>query len=158
MHGGHYTAFVRVRRELSLNDVSSVSTTPSSTAAATEGATTDVAIENDAKTDTPCECVVDQATMTFGNSVDETDDDEEEGEEGTPSPDPLNAPDSNSTPVRHQQSTSSPSREREFDLESTLDDQWYYISDSHVRKSSLSEVLDCQAYILFYERLPFQKR
>lgn len=29
---------------------------------------------------------------------------------------------------------------------------WYYISDSHVRQTSLDSVLQCEAYLLFYER------
>ncbi|XP_024360208.1 ubiquitin carboxyl-terminal hydrolase 2 [Physcomitrium patens] len=32
---------------------------------------------------------------------------------------------------------------------------WYYISDSHVRKTSLEDVLQSEAYLLFYERLSF---
>ena len=42
-----------------------------------------------------------------------------------------------------------------FDLSSTKG-HWYYISDSHVRTATESEVLKSQAYLLFYERLPFQ--
>jgi ubiquitin carboxyl-terminal hydrolase 16/45 len=30
---------------------------------------------------------------------------------------------------------------------------WFYASDSQVRETSLSEVLKCEAYILFYERV-----
>ncbi|XP_020179647.1 ubiquitin carboxyl-terminal hydrolase 2 isoform X2 [Aegilops tauschii subsp. strangulata] len=30
---------------------------------------------------------------------------------------------------------------------------WFYASDSHVRETSLEEVLNCEAYILFYERV-----
>lgn len=30
---------------------------------------------------------------------------------------------------------------------------WYYISDSHVRKTCLESVLQSEAYLLFYERL-----
>ena len=44
-----------------------------------------------------------------------------------------------------------------FDLSSTKG-HWYYISDSHVRTATESEVLKSQAYLLFYERLPFQHR
>ena len=46
---------------------------------------------------------------------------------------------------------------REFDLSSTENSQWYYISDTHVSKASQDDVLQCQAYLLFYERLPFKK-
>nr|XP_009413551.1 PREDICTED: ubiquitin carboxyl-terminal hydrolase 2 [Musa acuminata subsp. malaccensis] len=30
---------------------------------------------------------------------------------------------------------------------------WFYASDAHVREASLSEVLKCEAYILFYEKM-----
>jgi len=30
---------------------------------------------------------------------------------------------------------------------------WYYISDSHVKEVSEAQVLKCQAYLLFYERI-----
>lgn len=31
--------------------------------------------------------------------------------------------------------------------------KWYHISDSHVKEVSEKSVLDCQAYILFYEKV-----
>ena len=43
---------------------------------------------------------------------------------------------------------------QEFDTSST-NGQWYYISDTQVRTATESEVLRSQAYLLFYERLPF---
>ena len=45
--------------------------------------------------------------------------------------------------------------DRNFDL-SSITGHWYYVSDSHVRTAAESEVLKSQAYLLFYERLPFQ--
>lgn len=39
---------------------------------------------------------------------------------------------------------------------SVTNGHWYYVSDSHVKAASESEVLRCQAYLLFYERLPLQ--
>lgn len=30
---------------------------------------------------------------------------------------------------------------------------WFYCSDTHVRESGLGEVLGCEAYILFYQRI-----
>ena len=30
---------------------------------------------------------------------------------------------------------------------------WFYASDGQVREASLEEVLNCEAYILFYERV-----
>lgn len=35
----------------------------------------------------------------------------------------------------------------------TKDSQWFYISDSHVKEVSETQVLKCQAYLLFYERI-----
>lgn len=31
--------------------------------------------------------------------------------------------------------------------------KWYYVSDSHVRETTENEVLNAQAYLLFYERI-----
>lgn len=31
--------------------------------------------------------------------------------------------------------------------------KWYYVSDSHVRETTESDVLNAQAYCLFYERI-----
>jgi ubiquitin carboxyl-terminal hydrolase 16/45 len=31
--------------------------------------------------------------------------------------------------------------------------KWYYVSDSHVREASETDVLNAQAYLLFYERI-----
>lgn len=43
---------------------------------------------------------------------------------------------------------------KDFDYSSTQG-QWHYASDSHVKTATESEVLKSQAYLLFYERLPF---
>lgn len=42
--------------------------------------------------------------------------------------------------------------ENEADSSSREVSTWYYISDSHVRKTSLESVLRSEAYLLFYER------
>lgn len=42
-----------------------------------------------------------------------------------------------------------------FDM-SGADGQWFYVSDSHVTRTSPDEVMRSQAYLLFYELLPFQ--
>ena len=44
---------------------------------------------------------------------------------------------------------------KQFDTKLSMQGQWYYVSDSHVRTATVSEVLKAQGYILFYERLPF---
>jgi ubiquitin carboxyl-terminal hydrolase 16/45 len=36
---------------------------------------------------------------------------------------------------------------------STGSKSWFYASDAQVREASLEEVLNCEAYILFYERV-----
>ena len=33
------------------------------------------------------------------------------------------------------------------------DKSWFYASDEMIREASLQDVLDCEAYILFYERV-----
>jgi hypothetical protein len=38
--------------------------------------------------------------------------------------------------------------------DSSTGGQWYHISDTHVRTATQTEVHKCQAYLLFYERLP----
>ena len=43
---------------------------------------------------------------------------------------------------------------REYDYSSCYG-QWYFINDSEVKESTVAEVLRSQAYILFYERIPF---
>ena len=37
-------------------------------------------------------------------------------------------------------------------LENNVDNSWYYISDSSVRKATLEAVLNSEAYLLFYEK------
>lgn len=44
---------------------------------------------------------------------------------------------------------------RSFDYTSMENSQWYYISDTLVNKASADDVSQSQAYLLFYERLPF---
>ncbi|KAF6135776.1 hypothetical protein GIB67_028632 [Kingdonia uniflora] len=39
------------------------------------------------------------------------------------------------------------------DVESQEGFRWFYASDIHVREVSLEEVLRCEAYILFYEKI-----
>ena len=43
----------------------------------------------------------------------------------------------------------------EYDVQYCKKGQWYFTSDTYVRKCSLEEVKQSKAYILFYERLPF---
>lgn len=41
----------------------------------------------------------------------------------------------------------------EPETEKPLPGKWYYVSDSHVREASENDVLNAQAYLLFYERI-----
>ena len=86
------------------------------------------------------------------------------GDHGNPSETTKDQAPTNSTnPSCPLHPTTTPSAEasakdgqprQEFDTSSTSG-QWYYISDTHVRTAMESEVLRSQAYLLFYERLPF---
>ena len=46
-------------------------------------------------------------------------------------------------------------KNHKFDL-SSIDGQWYHISDTHIRTATDTEVHKSQAYLLFYEQLPFK--
>ena len=66
-------------------------------------------------------------------------------------------PDKNGTTkaqTRSKKAPPSPTK-LEFDLSST-DGQWYNVSDTNVRTATDREVHKSQAYILFYEQLPFK--
>lgn len=39
------------------------------------------------------------------------------------------------------------------EISSSEEVRWYYISDCHVRETTEAQVLKCQAYLLFYERI-----
>lgn len=45
------------------------------------------------------------------------------------------------------------SDEPEDSQKQPLPGKWYYVSDSHVREASETDVLNAQAYLLFYERI-----
>ena len=53
-------------------------------------------------------------------------------------------------------STESPqdSAQKKFDR-SSVEGQWYHISDTQVKTATESEALRSQAYLLFYEQLPY---
>lgn len=109
MHGGHYTAYVRVRKEVELVKVKLRGDVPT-----VSGYGSDI---------------------TVCSSQSALNEDESENKEN----DQIQTVDN---PIS-------------FDYSSTENSQWYYISDSHVVKASCDDVLQCQAYLLFYERLPF---
>ena len=116
MHGGHYTAYVRVR-------------TP------------------------PCNPASTTSKHDINSSTDPSERTVHSDKDMTPQ---ISSPSlelvCGNTDVADESETGT-----SFDLSSTKG-HWYYISDSHVRTATESEVLKSQAYILFYERLPFQHR
>lgn len=46
-----------------------------------------------------------------------------------------------------------PSENELKEIAKSEDVRWYYISDCHVRETTEAQVLKCQAYLLFYERI-----
>ena len=96
MHGGHYTAYVRLRPEMSLARIKKIGTQEDEVNSSSTSSSADTVASKD--------------------------------KDGL---------------LRH------------FDIELSTQGQWYYVSDSHVRTATVNEVLKGQAYILFYERLPF---
>lgn len=114
MHGGHYTAYVRVR------------TPPYNPALTTSkhnmNSSTDPS-ERTLYSDKDMTAQISSPNLELGCGITDVADESETG--------------------------------ASFDLSSTKG-HWYYISDSHVRTATESEVLKSQAYLLFYERLPFQ--
>ena len=180
MHGGHYVAYVRVRMELELCDISpklkanlNIATSNSNESEGIKGKemetsssvnstcsqSTTIMTRNDmvgdreinvettvAKEEGDAEMGKDVETneqkITF--TVKEESDSEDEVKQKT-------------SLMSSQNLDASSSSSREFDLSSTENSQWYYISDTHVMKASQDDVLQCQAYLLFYERLPFKK-
>lgn len=105
MHGGHYTSYVRIRSEISLDSVVKVKYTEDESVCDLESH-----VKASSFRDTVCNDKTDLTRCTDN---------------------PL------------------------FDYSSTENSQWYYISDTHVAKASSDDVLQSQAYLLFYERLPF---
>lgn len=60
-------------------------------------------------------------------------------------------------PIPNSPSLDQSCPQRWFDYSSTKG-QWYYASDSHVRIATEAEAMKSQAYLLFYERLPFETK
>ena len=63
-------------------------------------------------------------------------------------------PGTSAEPLFESHNDNLPVHRRECNM-SACDGQWYYISDSNVKTSNEADVLKSQAYILFYERVPF---
>ena len=75
------------------------------------------------------------------------------GQTATPEPPHTTA---DHTETKLQPNTHSTKPDQNFDLTPLTSGQWYHISDTRVRTATKTEVHQCQAYLLFYERLPFK--
>ena len=133
MHGGHYTAYVRVRHH-------QASTAVESFTKVNEGNPRETSAENDTQLqaqgdgspqnqDVPCDPTAPLCALASNSPTDAA--------------------------MKRMGLELSDRTGLEFDTTSTHG-QWYYISDTHVRTALESEVMKSQAYLLFYERLPFQ--
>jgi len=155
MHGGHYTAYVRVRKPpttsqcdpttatLTANKDSPFKTPPTTSECepTTVASTTS---KCDPKEKIPPTIKCDSHASNAGASI---------ADMNTQALTKILETECSSHAV--EVATLEGENDRNFDLSSTTG-HWYYISDSHVRTATESEVLKSQAYLLFYERLPFQ--
>ena len=170
MHGGHYTAYVRVRKP--------PTTSQCDPTTATLVATEDSPFKTPPTT-SECEPTTVAPTASKGSPLDTASTTSEcNPKETIPPTIKCNLSDSHAsntgasitdtntqalTKVLESECNSHAvevaslegENDRNFDLSSTTG-HWYYVSDSHVRTAAESEVLKSQAYLLFYERLPFQ--
>ncbi len=135
MHGGHYTAFVRVRNELQLKDVIIPSKDVPVATVQEEMKLPTVNEEESLSEKLESESV----TILFDNDT--------------------NSDAKTDSPIRSNNiksdNVTKGSNSHQYDM-STVDGCWYHIGDSHVRKATESDVLRSEAYLLFYERLPFK--
>ena len=121
MHGGHYTAYVRVRPPIKL----------------------------DAET-LSLGCGEQAETLSLGCG-----EQAETGEVAQTREDTLCGDHPTTTTATEYTAVNCAARTSlEYDMSSTGGWHWYYMSDSRVRTATEAEVLKCQAYLLFYEKLP----
>ena len=185
MQGGHYTAYVRVRKPVSpapfttvggvkdrlseslvderkgnstANSVTTKDERGTTIAISCQGNTTDdqtvtttageddrLTTDDQTPTDGNTSTTNDQTTASKNDTIDDQTTTTHNENGATPN-----------TPPRHlNPSNTDHHNDLEFDLSST-EGQWYHISDTHVRTALESEVGRSQAYLLFYERLPFK--
>ena len=152
MQGGHYTAYVKTRTPLKCDEQTLLSFTHSSSVNQKTGTQNVTSSKSDptefcGSTKSECEsngCVIDHRTES--DNVSESKNSSSVGQ-------------SNVVECEKDQidTDSSFCADKALNFDPSMTDgQWYYISDSHVKTASESEVLRCQAYLLFYERLPLQ--
>lgn len=133
MQDGHYTAFTKTRPHLKTPVLQTLASKTEQESARNESPTPTEPSKHSEDTSPP-------------TSV--------EDREGTSSPcesPPTAAIQELSSSEKAEELVSSP---KEFDY-SCAAGQWYYASDTHVRTATEAEVMRSQAYLLFYERLPF---
>ena len=174
MHGGHYTAFVRERNELKLSDMTlledpgdhqeSKSTGDNAVSILNEdNCSTSLDVDKPESVLVSKDCSVDKENDTFSQEQDQnqsmsisfTGDVEEEEEVCVDEEKELLSDELKQKSHIHKDQGRAQGVERNFDLSST-EGQWYHISDSHVKLTSEPHVLNSEAYLLFYERLPFK--
>lgn len=174
MHGGHYTAFVRERNELKLSDVTlledlgdhqeSKSTGDNAVSILNEdNGSTSLDVDKPESVLVSKDYSVDKENATFSQEQDQnqcmsisfTGDVEEEEEVYVDGEKELLSDELKQKSHIHKDQGRVQGVERDFDLSST-EGQWYHISDSHVKLTSEAHVLNSEAYLLFYERLPFK--
>ena len=172
MQGGHYTAYVKTRTPLKCDEQTLLSFTHSSSVNQKTGTQNVTSSKSDptefcGSTKSECEssgCVIDHRTESEATvgvvhtevSVDITESDNVSESKNSSSVGQSNVVECEKDQIDTDSSfCADVSKALNFDPSMT-DGQWYYISDSHVKTASESEVLRCQAYLLFYERLPLQ--
>ena len=146
MHGGHYTAFVRVRNELQLKDIIASSTTEDKPVTNVKDKLKISNIDEEQSACTSSEKLESESvSILFDEGLDTNSENLIK----------IDSPRSSSpNPVKNTEPSpvKGPS-DFQFDM-STVDGSWYHVSDSHVKKATESDVLRSEAYLLFYERLP----
>ena len=163
MHGGHYTAFVRVRSEVQLKDLKIASSSLHETGAdqSKESCTTHGAVPEERTVPGEGAFVIppseenesESLSLAFSNGLENGSKVIGNAVTVPRSSSPLETKENKEGAAGASAASGRKKFGIDFDLSST-DGSWYHISDSHVRKSTESDVLRAEAYLLFYEKLP----
>ncbi|XP_055617543.1 ubiquitin carboxyl-terminal hydrolase 16 [Toxorhynchites rutilus septentrionalis] len=141
MHGGHYVAYVKVRPQLAKDDPR--------WAFIPKGSKTELDQEDEQAVQLERELAKEQARrMTASASARDSDD----ALTSSSSTSSRSSPDTPTDAEEEGAVGYSPKPETLPDVESTPG-KWYYVSDSHVREIPEENVLNAEAYLLFYERI-----
>ncbi|KAL3075705.1 hypothetical protein niasHS_012535 [Heterodera schachtii] len=172
MGGGHYIAYVArypprsddddwlqsVDKlfELSLNCSTNIPTSSNSFAEKLADQLGTVALENNTNNNTTQRQQQQQSTKSGEDGDNENDDDKDE-EDADDDDQSVSTTSSNGTMVTtaHEQNDATQVQEIEQQALAAAKHQasWFYCSDSHVRSARVDEVLNVQAFLLFYERI-----